>query len=394
MKRREFVTGMGLLMGASMLSRGVFASDIEPGLTVGELRSGASGTTSSSALAGHFDVHQQVIPAAYAAALQARGIDHFAGRTLAVDSAGQALSALGAEGSGCALLSLPAPGVWLGDGKGAAQLARDCNDQLAAFAAQQPQQLGWLAALPLPDVDQAVAEAARALDQLGADGVALVASVDGRFLGDSEFDPLLAELNRREARVLVLPNLHPTSAELQLDVPGFAVEQACDLTRAAVNLVLSGSMERYPAIRWILAEGGGFLPYAAWRVSLANAMPGFSELAPQGVMTYLRRFYFATSSLALPALAVLGELVELSRALYARADQAAPPLAQAQQLGVWTAAELAGIRRGHALSLFPRFAQPGEVVVPAPVFTSETSLQRLKRAAAQPLAALMQRMKD
>ena len=279
-------------------------------------------------------------------------------------------------------------------------MARQCNEEFASLAKQQSARLGFLAALPLPDTERACAEAVYALDELDADGIALMASVNGRFLGDAGLAELMNELNRRQARVLVLPNLHGSSAELRLDIPGFAVEQACDLSRAAVNLILSGTVERYPAIRWIFAEGGGFLPYAAWRVSLANAMPGFQDLAPQGVMAYLQRFYFDTATLALPALAVLGELVSPSRVLFGSGLPVVPgnigqqALVQAQQAEVWSNDELAGIERGNALSLFPRFAGISEKVVPVPLFESESTLQRIKRSATQPLATLMQRMKD
>jgi len=73
----------------------------------------------------------------------------------------------------------------------------------------------------------------------------------------------MAELDPRKATVFVHPNLHKTTNEIGLATPQFFVEFLCDTTRAAVNLIFSGTMERYPQIKWILAHAGGFLPYIA-----------------------------------------------------------------------------------------------------------------------------------
>jgi hypothetical protein len=117
---------------------------------------------------------------------------------------------------------------------------------------------------------------------LHADGVVLLGSTDGYFLGDPRFDALMHELDRRKAVVFVHPNLHKTSMELHLSAPGFLVEFVCDTTRAATNLILTGTLEKYPRIRWILAHAGGFLPFIAWRLSLASGLPGIYGEGTQG----------------------------------------------------------------------------------------------------------------
>ena len=47
------------------------------------------------------------------------------------------------------------------------------------------------------------------------------------------------------------------------------IEYPFDTTRAAVNLLFSGALERFPKIRFILSHAGGTLPYLAWRLSVA-----------------------------------------------------------------------------------------------------------------------------
>ena len=65
------------------------------------------------------------------------------------------------------------------------------------------------------------------------------------------------------------PSLHPSSKSLDLPWPGFMIEYPFDTTRAAVNLLFSGALERFPNIRFILSHAGGTLPFLAWRLSVA-----------------------------------------------------------------------------------------------------------------------------
>ncbi len=92
---------------------------------------------------------------------------------------------------------------------------------------------------PSPFTDHACAEAAYALDVLKADGVVLLGSTEGTFVGDRNLDELMAELDRRNTIVFVHPNLHKTTSERGLSTPTFLVEFLCDTTRAATNLILS-----------------------------------------------------------------------------------------------------------------------------------------------------------
>jgi 6-methylsalicylate decarboxylase len=88
----------------------------------------------------------------------------------------------------------------------------------------------------MPFTSESCAEATYALDTLNADGIVLLGSSDGVFLGDARLDELMAELDRRAATVFVHPSMHATSMALGLETPGCMVEFLCDTTRAAVNL--------------------------------------------------------------------------------------------------------------------------------------------------------------
>lgn len=241
------------------------------------------------------DVHHHFVPPAYRAAMSRHGLHKVAGAELPLWSAEASLDVMNANAIHTALLSISAPGVYFGNLEEACALARECNEYAAQLRDKHPSRFGSFAVLPMPFTEHACKETMHALDVLKADGVVLLGSTEGKFLGAPEFNELMAELDRRGAVVFVHPNLHRTSEELGLGAPGFLIEFLCDTTRAALNLILTGTLERYPNIRWILAHAGGFVPYVAWRLSLANLMPDCMSQAPAGMLSYIRRFYFDTA---------------------------------------------------------------------------------------------------
>jgi predicted TIM-barrel fold metal-dependent hydrolase len=351
---------------------------------------------------GRIDVHHHIIPPAFVETMKTRGIDKVAGAPLPNWTPEKSIEVMDMNGIQRAITSLSAPGVHFGGGVAqASELARRCNEFAAQMRADYPTRFGNFAVLPTPFTEAACTEAIYALDVLKAEGVVLLGSTDGVFLGDPRFDELMAELNRRETIIFVHPNMHETSENIGLQTPGFLIEFLCDTTRAAVNLILTGTLEKYPKIRWILSHAGGFLPYVAWRVSLANALPQYQESAPQGVLTYIRRFYFDTAlSPSRFSMAALKELVDPSHILFGSDFPFAPAPATALQCqtldesNFWSEDIQYGINRAHALSLFPQFKQVGEVVTPAPIYESESLGNRIKRSMTKPIGTLAERMRN
>ncbi len=258
--------------------------------------------------ADRIDVHQHLLPDVYVAALQAHGFDvpgWSPDWPLPRWSPEGALAMMDEQEIATGVLSLSTPGVHFGAadfGKHteARELAARVNEAHADLVRDRPDRFGMFAAVPLPDVDGALLAITQAFDDLGADGVVLLANAHGTYLGDPALDPVMAELNRRRAVVLIHPGqlaakpakgVHPAFADFLLDT-----------TRAAISLVLNKVPRRYPDIRMILSHAGGFVPYAAYRI--AN-LTGANPLSPTGstqdeVLEGLADFYFDTALSASP----------------------------------------------------------------------------------------------
>ncbi len=212
------------------------------------------------------DVHYHIIPKPYVETLEGEGITGSAWVDFPKWTPEKAIRHLNRFGIETAVTSLSTPGVWFGDKGLARRLSRLCNDFQAQMESDHPGRFGAFAFLPLPDVDGALAELEHALDHLGHDGVALLSDVDGRYLGDPAYEELFAELDRRSAVVFIHPHTDPRrKPRYEFLFP--LLEWPVHTTRAVMDLLYSGRLARYPNIRYILAHGGGAVPYLAHRMA-------------------------------------------------------------------------------------------------------------------------------
>ena len=227
------------------------------------------------------------------------------------------------------VLSVSSPGVHFGSD--AVALARHVNDHAAAVVARHPDRFGGFASLPLPDVDAALAELARALDDLGASGVALESNVDGRYLGDPLFRPLLEELHRREAVVFVHPTSPPNWEAVSPDRPRPMLEFPFDTTRTVTDLLFSGALERFDGIRFVIPHCGGTLALLADRVELFRTT--FTPGSGASTRDQLAGLWFDLAGTPFPTqVPALASVVGTGRLLYGSDFCFTPPEAVGRQL--------------------------------------------------------------
>jgi 6-methylsalicylate decarboxylase len=246
------------------------------------------------------------------------------------------------------------------------RVCRMINDGNAELIEKHPARFGAFASLPADGPDEALAELAYALDELGLDGVVLTSNVAGHYFGDPFLEPVLAELERRQMPVFVHPVDSPCIEVLGFGRPSSIVEFPFDTARNITNGLYTGLFQRHPNLRLILAHCGGALPTLGWRIGEHTVMgrgPKDADIDPAHVATVLRSLYYETAlagsrNSLLPAL----EVTTADHILFGTDWPAAPEptvirnIANLTSFDGFTPEELRGVERGNALKLFPRLA--------------------------------------
>lgn len=179
------------------------------------------------------------------------------------------------------VISLPNPPIEaFASGADGRRIAAAANDGLAALVdAHGDRFAGFAAALPMDDPDAALAEARRAINQLGARGIQIFTNVNGKPLDLAEYEPVFAEMAAQDLPVW----LHPARTAEFSDYAGEARSRyemwwcfgwPYETSVAVSRLVLTGLFDRYPQLKLITHHMGGMIPFFDERISKGMAVLG------------------------------------------------------------------------------------------------------------------------
>ena len=271
------------------------------------------------------DLHHHFVPPAYRTAVAAAGMTFADSKRGLPEWSEQAMIEM-MDGLAIdrATISVVSPGVHFGDDAAARKLARVVNEEGARLAAVYRGRIGFFASTPLPDIAGAVDEVAYALDHLGADGVIFESNFNGLYLGDAKLDPIYVELDKRKAVLFVHPTApalacgcggHAKPANESLGYPNALIEFMFETTRTVTNLVLSGTLTKYPNIRLLVPHAGAVLPSLVSRI---DAIAGMQGAGPKPSMREaLRRMHFDLAGMPVPEmLTVLLNVADPSKIHY------------------------------------------------------------------------------
>jgi 5-carboxyvanillate decarboxylase len=226
------------------------------------------------------------------------------------------------------VLALTAPGTNVLDTATARTMATLANDVAAQAVRDHPDRFTALAAVAWQDPDTAVAELERAVGRLGMCGVIANSHIQGDYLDDQRFWPVLEAAERLDVPVYLHPNtpndrmVDPLyEAGLDGAIYGFAVETGMHLLR----IITSGVFDRFPRLRLVVGHLGEALPFWLPRIDHFHAAQVASgrypamkalQLRPS---EYLRRnVWYTTSGMAWqPGIMFVRDVMGPDRVLYA-----------------------------------------------------------------------------
>lgn len=180
---------------------------------------------------------------------------------------------------------------------------REINEEFAELCRRFPKKFGFVATLPLPNVEASIEEFYYATEKLGALGVKVASNSDGIYLGDERLDPIFAELDKKNSLVII----HPSPAKFlpREDVVTGKVmalfEYPADTTRTVLNMLANRTLEKFPRLKIVVPHCGSFLPYMKQRAgAMFQMLAGMGLMEPVNFSESLSKLYFDTAGDPMP----------------------------------------------------------------------------------------------
>lgn len=205
------------------------------------------------------------------------------------------------------LLTIAGPNVEsITEPKDTVELCRIANDEMAKLVADHPERfVSAVACLPMNDVDAAMKEAERAIEELRFRGVEIFTDINGKPVDSEELFPLYEMMVRYDLPVI----LHPRKTDKTADYPGeerskFLVYTNFGwpyATSVAMARIAFGVFPRLPQLKVVTHHGGGLIPFFHKRVEfswdLHETRMGYrfdGKALTKRPVEYYRQFYCDT----------------------------------------------------------------------------------------------------
>lgn len=190
------------------------------------------------------------------------------------------------------------------------EYCKAANDGMAQMMHDSKGRIFSLGTIPLnTNVESAVGEMRRAVQDLGLKGFSVLSNLDGKPIDSFEF--IWAEASRLEVPIYFHP-ADPPSDQCRryedeydlLHVLGWPYETGLILTR----LIMSGIIDKYPKVRVVSHHLGGMVPFLSGRLSesydgktIAKPDQSPARLLKPSVLEYFKEFYYDTAIGGSPA---------------------------------------------------------------------------------------------
>ena len=206
------------------------------------------------------------------------------------------IAEMDAAGIDMQVLSLTSPGTEQLEATAATAVAREANDRVAEAVRVHRTRLAGFACLPTADPQAAVAEMDRTIHGYGFKGVVINGHVQGRYLDDKFFWPILERAEALNVPIYLHPT-QPPKAVIEASYSGFApmvsdmlagpgwgwhIETAIHVIR----LILGGVFDAYPQLQIVVGHMGEGLPFMLQRL---DVMPTAMTRLNHPISFYLRQ---------------------------------------------------------------------------------------------------------
>jgi predicted TIM-barrel fold metal-dependent hydrolase len=164
------------------------------------------------------------------------------------------------------------PSVELAAPSKSVDLAKALNDEMAELVTKYPERFpAAVACLPMNDMDAALKETDRAINDLRLRGVLIYTPINDKPLDLPEFIPLYEKMAGYNLPILIHPMRNPDYADYRTENEskyrlyntfGWPYETTAAMTR----IIFSGILEKYPNVKFVTHHCGGMVPFFSERI--------------------------------------------------------------------------------------------------------------------------------
>ena len=186
----------------------------------------------------------------------------------------------------------------------AGQLLRYMNDTIAQMVNESGGHLVGLGAVPLQDMDLALQELEYAVKTLGFAGVEIGSNINGKPVGDPQFDAFFEACEALGAAVFVHA-LRPTGMDRLVGPAPLqqVLAYPSDVGLAAASVLTTNLIERRPGLRIAFSHGGGTLAMLLPRLEQAcSVFPALQQGIVNSPTEQARKLFYDTLVFDTPTL--------------------------------------------------------------------------------------------
>ncbi len=147
------------------------------------------------------------------------------------------------------------------------ETSRFFNDHIAETVAKEPARFIGIGTVPLQDVDLAIKEMERCVNELKMPGLEIGSNINGKNLSDAEFFPFYEAAEKSGCALFVHPWEMMGEKEMQKYWLPWLVGMPAETSRAICSMIFGGVFENFPELRVAFAHGGGSFPFTLGRIA-------------------------------------------------------------------------------------------------------------------------------
>jgi aminocarboxymuconate-semialdehyde decarboxylase len=146
------------------------------------------------------------------------------------------------------------------------ETSRFLNDHIAETVSKNPKRFLGIGTVPMQDVDMAIKEMKRCVQELKMPGLEIGSNINGENLSEKKFFPFYEAAEKLGCSLFVHPWEMMGEDKMQKYWLPWLVGMPAETSRAICSMIFGGIFEQFPKLRVAFAHGGGSFPITIGRI--------------------------------------------------------------------------------------------------------------------------------